>query len=529
MDNASLERKVTDESNYDNAKKTCKKKCPYAVKCCRTNPHHFKEFDHPHLDALLEKGEPLELPPDYPRDKQVVEKQLEVLRDLRLLKLKPMTERLEENRPYNLFFTTIPDAPQTYNQKNSITFINLLCPSLGELKCSLQINFIVNIEWLMKQYAKAGQEKKPLTILYGYEDPDMKTYTQLVLPNVTEHHVQLKGPIGIHHSKVGIYVYSDNSLRVVVSTANLYYDDWNLFCNGLWISPLCPALPEHSPHKAGESPTNFKSTLLSYLQQYNLPILKTGLTMLNVLILVIVFLITSVPGRHRETVAKPVHCHLHSVGELLSDHCVLPAKTTPTSKSPLSWSVLAQSSSIGSFGKNPTEWLRSTLLRSLASHKDCRLPANSDATLSIIYPTRDNVLGSYYGPEGGGCLPYSKSVDEKQKWLKDYLYQWKADDTNRSRAMPHTKTYCRISPCTTKLAWFLITSSNISKSAWGMGINKVGTTNVPSYEVGVLFLPKYFGETYFQIKDAADNTKLFPFIYDIPLTPYKNTDEPWCN
>lgn len=34
------------------------------------------------------------------------------------------------------------------------------------------------------------------------------------------------------YRKVGIYVYSDNSLRVVVSTANLYYEDWNYYCQG---------------------------------------------------------------------------------------------------------------------------------------------------------------------------------------------------------------------------------------------------------------------------------------------------------
>ncbi|KAF2884090.1 hypothetical protein ILUMI_22058 [Ignelater luminosus] len=583
MDAFLLKRKVQDANSHDNAKKTCKEKCPHAAKCYRRNPHHFKEFDHPHLDALLEKGEFLELPPDYPQDKQVVKEQLEVLRGLRNVKpkleqvasakehveerpssssvskvgdkrlssrnkstsytaqtsstvsnkssnMKPMAERLKENGPYNLFFTTIPDAPQTHTQQNSITFTDLLCPSLGELKCSLQINFMIDIAWLMEQYLKAGQGKKPLTILYGDEWPDMKKYIELMLPNVTEHLVKIKDPFGIHHSKVGIYVYSDNSLRVVVSTANLYYEDWNYYCQGLWISPLCPVLPEDSPDKAGESPTNFKSTLLSYLQQYNIGVLKTWIDYVKRADFsnVKVFLITSVPGKYT-SVGKPVHCHLHSVGELLSHHCVLPAKTTPTSEGPLSWGVLAQSSSIGSLGKVPAEWLRGTLLRSLASHKDCRLPANSNSTLSIIFPTKDNVLSSYYGPQGGGCLPYSKSVHEKQKWLKDYLHQWKADHTNRSRAMPHIKTYCRVSPCTTKLAWFLITSANISKSAWGGNITKAGTSYVRSYEVGVLFLPKYFEETYFQIKDTGDDTKLFPFIYDIPLTPYKNADEPWCN
>lgn len=131
-----------------------------------------------------------------------------------------------------------------------------------------------------------------------------------------------------------------------------------------------------------------------------------------------VFLVTSTPGRH-----FPVEngSHVHRVGHLLSKHCVLPAKTTPESEGPLSWGVIAQASSIGSLGKTPGEWLRSVLLRSLASHKDCPTPSNSSATLSVVFPSRENVMNSYYGEEGGGCLPYSKANNEKQKWLKDYL------------------------------------------------------------------------------------------------------------
>lgn len=96
--------------------------------------------------------------------------------------------------------------------------------------------------------------------------------------------------------------------------------------------------------------------------------------------------------------------------------------------------------------------------------------------------------------------------------------------------MPHIKTYCRVSPCTSKLAWFLISSANLSKSAWGGNIQKDSAVYVRSYEVGVLFLPKLFEEDNFEIKDFSDSKKkLFPFIYDIPLSSYKSGDQPWCN
>lgn len=572
MMDAFLKRKTPNDmqSSSNDPKKAKTEDCPHAVKCYRRNPHHFKEYNHPHLEEFLEKGEPLELPPDYPQQKNVILEQLQVIKGIRNIKPmekqlesvvntngetsrqstrqkstsfvpnttqstvkcsgQTMLKKLEDNAPYNLFFTTIPDSVKTITHKNSITFTDLLCPSLGDLKCSLQLNFMIDIAWLMEQYKKMGQEKKPLTILYGDEFPDMKKYIQIMLPNVTEHLVKMKDPFGIHHSKVGVYVYTDNSLRVVVSTANLYFEDWNYYNQGLWVSPLCPVLSSDQSEVAGDGPTNFKTSLVSYLNSYDVPVLKQWIDYIKRadFSAVKVHLVTSVPGHHTPTI-RPSNCHLHRVGELLSKHCTLPAKTTPTSEGPLSWGIIAQSSSIGNLGKAPGDWLRSSLLRSLATHKDCRLPMNSNATISVVYPSKSNVLGSYYGPNGGGCLPYSKAAHEKQTWLKDYLHVWRADDLNRSRAMPHIKTYCRVSPCTTKLAWFLITSANMSKAAWGSSVNKKGSSYVRSYEVGVLFFPNHFNEEYFQIKDTGESNRMFPFIYDIPLTSYQKEDEPWCN
>lgn len=58
--------------------------------------------------------------------------------------------------------------------------------------------------------------------------------------------------------------------------------------------------------------------------------------------------------------------------------------------------------------------------------------------------------------------------------------------------MPHIKTYCRWSD--KGLHWFLLTSANLSKAAWG-AFNKGSNLDVPlrimSYEAGVMFLPKF--------------------------------------
>ncbi|RVE48377.1 hypothetical protein evm_006938 [Chilo suppressalis] len=175
--------------------------------------------------------------------------------------------------PYHIFYTTIADARETHDQPYSITFLEILDHSLGELKCSLQINFMVEIGWLLAQYYFAGYSEKRLTILYGEDMEDLRTINKKK-PHVDAHHVSMPTPFGKHHTKMMILCYEDGSLRVVVSTANLYVDDWENRTQGLWFSPACRELPSDAMPHEGESPTMFKRSLLRYLNHYRLPSLS---------------------------------------------------------------------------------------------------------------------------------------------------------------------------------------------------------------------------------------------------------------
>ncbi len=101
-------------------------------------------------------------------------------------------------------------------------------------------------------------------------------------------------------SKMSVLAYKDNSIRVVVSTANLVESDWENRTQGLviiyvtrqretvffkhflfrgfllrlWISPKLPPLPPGADTLAGESTTQFKADLLRYLSAYRLPQLQ---------------------------------------------------------------------------------------------------------------------------------------------------------------------------------------------------------------------------------------------------------------
>lgn len=54
------------------------------------------------------------------------------------------------------------------------------------------------------------------------------------------------------------------------------------------------------------------------------------------------------------------------------------------------------------------------------------------------------------------------------------------------KAMPHIKSYTRLSPDLKRMAWFVLTSANLSKAAWGTQNNYIA-----SYEAGILFLPTF--------------------------------------
>lgn len=71
-----------------------------------------------------------------------------------------------------------------------------------------------------------------------------------------------------------IIEYKDNSIRIVVSTANLYEDDWKNRTQGIWISPKCRALLSSEQtfdnHHTFDSKTQFKKNFVKYLSSYNI-------------------------------------------------------------------------------------------------------------------------------------------------------------------------------------------------------------------------------------------------------------------
>jgi len=112
------------------------------------------------------------------------------------------------------------------------------------------------------------------------------------------------------------------------------------------------------------------------------------------------------------------------------------------------------------------------------------------------------------------------------------MYVWKADNVHRTRAIPHIKTYTKVKH--DRAAYFVLTSSNLSKAAWGRYNKDRSKLFIMSHEAGVLFLPRFTDRDH---EDCGhDHGHQHTYIlgqdldlpYDLPLTKYvKGTDKPF--
>ena len=63
-------------------------------------------------------------------------------------KLHPLLRRFENAQPYNMFFTKVKDIPSTHNNRNSIYFTELFHACHGNLRRTVQINFLVDYDFV---------------------------------------------------------------------------------------------------------------------------------------------------------------------------------------------------------------------------------------------------------------------------------------------------------------------------------------------------------------------------------------------
>ncbi|ESQ41487.1 hypothetical protein EUTSA_v10012972mg [Eutrema salsugineum] len=420
----------------------------------------------------------------------------------------------------------------------------------GDVVAAILSNYMVDVDWLVSACPKLANIPQVM-VIHGESD-GRQEYIQRKKPaNWILHKPRLPISFGTHHSKAIFLVYP-RGVRVVVHTANLIHVDWNNKSQGLWMQdfPWKDGDDKDTPKSCG-----FEGDLIDYLTVIKWPEFTASLPGRgNVKINAAFFkkfdysgatvrLIASVPGYHT---GLNLRMWGHMKLRTILQECIFDREFR---RSPLVY----QFSSLGSLDE---KWLAEFGASLSSGITEDKTPLGPGDPL-IIWPTVEDVRCSLEGYAAGNAIP-SPLKNVEKPFLKKYWAKWKADHSARGRAMPHIKTFTRYSD--QKLAWFLLTSSNLSKAAWGALQKNNSQLMIRSYELGVLFLPspvKTQGCKFSCSENDPSTTKVkqeskeevekrsklvtmtwqgdidspeiisLPVPYQLPPKPYSSEDVPW--
>ncbi|ONM57972.1 Tyrosyl-DNA phosphodiesterase 1 [Zea mays] len=355
-------------------------------------------------------------------------------------------------------------------------------------------------------------------VLHGQDGASLELMKKLKPANWILHRPPLPISFGTHHSKAMLLVYPQG-IRIVVHTANLIHVDWNYKSQGLWMQDF-PWKDTVDMNKK----TAFENDLVDYLSALK------------------VRLIGSVPGYHvGSNIRKWGHMKLRNVlDEIMFNKQFC--------KSPL----IYQFSSLGSLDE---KWMSEFACSLSAGKSDDGSQLGIGKPL-IVWPTVEDVrcsIEKYSFSREIFLYRVANGVVSVKEPRNDKGLFWPCH-SDIFRAMPHIKTFTRYSG--QNIAWFLLTSANLSKAAWGALQKNNTQLMIRSYELGVLFLPQTLQsvpqfsctEKSRSIRDGVAlgktiKTKLvtlcwkgdeedpsivrLPVPYQLPPQPYGTQDVPW--
>ena len=336
-----------------------------------------------------------------------------------------------------------------------------------------------------------------------------------------------KNDWGCHHSNFFLVGFED-SLRVAIHTANIVSCDINNKTQGIWMQ-------DFPVKKAGAGSSDFEEQLVKYFltleahaDTARMPRSWQGLgaafgdEQLTLAHALRKFDFSSAKGR---LVASTPGYHsggdLHSFG--VNRVAAVLAKEGDAAAQKADDRIFCQFSSF----PNPAPKLLAALTNAFHAPKPL-CPPPPKVALSLVWPTAPEVCASVEGYGAGGALPSAqKNIDKAPREL---LYRWTKDGSSdfvaaRRRAMPHIKTWTRVSGDGSTVRWSVLSSANLSGGAWGNVQQGGKQLFVMHWELGVLVTPSILGEN-LRTTQGSEGA-VVPLPFPCPPRPYAQGDVPF--
>ena len=387
---------------------------------------------------------------------------------------------------------------------------------------------------------------------------------------------------GCQHTKMTLVGYSSGRLRVNIHTSNLGYGDVHHKTQAAFIQDFFPKTEDQMFESS-----SFEESLVTYMESYDyceaLPWKLQGENETIVSHLqsydfssAVGVLIPSIPGYHNPSIhgtQKDKVFGYKKVQLAIRDHCSSPKKSNeyPTpfgfGGSTSGNSIVCQCSSMGSLSrpylsKIADAWNadKANVASLPPKKKRPRADKESFSILKIVWPTNWEIVSSVEGCLGGGSVP-GRGRNLHKDFLRPLLHKWSSlatekdesvQDFDKGRHVPHIKSYyqMRDNGDTNDMRWFVLSSHNLSKAAWGEVQNRQDysvrghtTTSevlvIQHWELGVFVspstlgvdamgAPSYSGTKYEGVSDvSATRRTVIPLPYQFHPIQYTNKDQPW--
>lgn len=454
---------------------------------------------------------------------------------------------------YLVRFDGLPtDSP---GNANTVTFSDIVRVPTRAPHFVVISTFQISIPWLLSKWPAITSVKR-VVIVHG-EDLVENERMKRQCPNHFEivsrspkhltfgTHPRTGKPIrffrGCHHTKFMMIGYK-GYLRFVVHTAALDAS-FSTCTQGAYVQDF--------PKKTTTSTCAFETTLVDYVKSYEAtgsdmsePTVWPGFGNNEMTLSGVVsaydfssaraHLLASVPGyhvgSHRDKWGHP------QVARLLLARNECPARPS-SSDAAANDVIVAQFTSFASATRKYRDELATSF--SAGNRSDDRPMGRAD--LEFVWPTCDEVVRSVYGVSAGGVMP-GDLKDSRLAQNEGVLRTWGssrscASNMVRARryAMPHIKTFTRASADGTRVDWSILTSCNISGSAWGRLQLNGSQLCIRSWEMGVLFTPATLRRPSDRLPtlvttqhvDEASSTIVVPLPFALPTRPYEESDVPW--